>query len=77
MFYQQQVTRSTVKRKLLDTAHNIGVTEAVCKELKVEDVLPTFLCNIHPLMMFDRKIKELCQKIHDCLGGNNLLTVSL
>ena len=54
------------------TSHNLGVTEAVCEELEVQDVPLTLVYNIHPLMMFDRKIKELCQKIHDCLGGKKL-----
>ena len=33
---------------------------------------PALLCNIHPLMMFQRKIKELCQQIHDSLGKQKI-----
>ena len=54
------------------TAHNLGVIEAVCEELKVDKVPDTLLCNVHPLMMFDRKIRELCQQIHDGIGGHKL-----
>ena len=28
----------------------------------------SILCNVHPLMMFQNKIKTLCQTIHDSLG---------
>ena len=59
------------------TSHIQGIKEAVCKELEVEDVPLTPVCNVHPLMMFDCKIKELCQKIHDCLGVKNLLNIFL
>ncbi|XP_066926157.1 uncharacterized protein [Clytia hemisphaerica] len=54
------------------TAHNIGVIESVCEELAIDDVPKTLLCNVHPLMMFDRKIRELCQEIHNHLGGKKL-----
>ena len=54
------------------TAHNLGVIESVCEELDIDDVPKTLLCNVHPLMMFDRKIRELCQEIHDHIGGDKL-----
>ena len=53
------------------TAHNSSMVEEVCKDLNVE-VSGSLLCNVHPLMMFDWKIKELCQKLHDCVRGENL-----
>ena len=69
------------------TSHKLGVTEAVCEELEVEDVPLTLVCNVYPLMVFDYQIKELCQKIHDCLrdkklqawkcGGNNRFVTTL
>ena len=52
------------------TAHNF--IEAVCEEVKVGKVPDTLLCNVHPLMMFGRKIRELCQQIHDGIGGHKL-----
>ena len=54
------------------TSHNLKVTEAVCVELGVEEVPRTLLCNVHPLMMFQGKIKELCQEIHDLLGKKKI-----
>ena len=54
------------------TSHNLNVIEQVCEELEVEDVPNTLLCNVHPLMLFQRKIKELCQQIHDQLGTQKL-----
>ena len=53
------------------TAHNLGVVKAVCKDLNVKEVPGSLLCNAYPLMMFDQKMKELCQKLHDCLVEKN------
>ena len=39
------------------TAHNLKVMEKVCEDEDVEKNPLVFLCNIHPLMMFQRKIK--------------------
>ena len=54
------------------TSHKLGVTEAVCEELEVEDVPLTLVCNVCPLMVFDYQIKELSQKVHDCLWDKKL-----
>ena len=54
------------------TSHNLEVIEEVCEELEVDSVPATLLCNIHPLMMFQGKIKALCQEIHDSLGKKKI-----
>ena len=54
------------------TSHNKGVIELVCEELNVEQIPATLLCNVHPLMMFQSKMKELCQEIHDSLGNRKI-----
>ena len=54
------------------TAHNLQVIEEVCQEFAVEDVPGTFLCNVHPLMMLQGKVKELCQEIHNSLGKRKI-----
>ena len=54
------------------TAHNLGVVEEVCKDLNIKEVSGSLLCNVHQLMMFDWKMKELCQKLHDCPSGEKL-----
>ena len=47
------------------TAHNLKVIGQVAEELiNVDHILKTLLYNVHPLMMFQRKIKELCQVIY-------------
>ena len=51
-------------------AHNLGVIEEVCKELNVEDIPDSLVCHIHPMMMFQRKIKSVWQEIHDAFGKN-------
>ena len=45
------------------TAHNLGVMEKVCEDEGLETAPSVVLCNVHPLMMFQRKIKEFCQVI--------------
>lgn len=56
------------------TAHNIGVIEKVCNELEVEEsnCPKTLLCNIHPLMMFQTKLKELYNDIQQSFGSKKL-----
>ena len=54
------------------TAHNLGMAKKVFKDSNIEEDPGSLLCKIHPLMMFDWKMKELCQKLHDCLGGEKL-----
>ena len=51
-----------------NTSHNLNVIEQVCKDLNVENVPGQLLCNVHPLMLFQKKIKEMCQQIHNELG---------
>ena len=54
-------------------AHNLGVVEEVCKDLNVKEVPGSLLCNVHPLMVFDRKMKKgFCQKLHGFLGREKL-----
>ena len=55
------------------TAHNLGVVEEICKDLNVKETPGSLVCNVHSLMVLDRKMKELCQKLHDCLGGEKLV----
>ena len=54
------------------TAHNLGAVEEVCKDLNIKEVSGSLLCNVHQLMMFDWKMKEFCQKLHDCPSGEKL-----
>ena len=44
----------------------------VCEDLDVDESPAALLCNVHPLMMFQRKIKELFQQIHDSLGKQKI-----
>ena len=52
------------------TAHNLGVIEEVCKELNTGTVPDSLVCNVHPTMMFQRKIKDVFQEIYDSIGTN-------
>ena len=54
------------------TSNNIGVADMVCDELEVENVPAQLLCNVHPLMLFQNKIKDLCQRIHDHIGQQKI-----
>ena len=52
------------------TEHNLGVIENVCKELGTESVPDSLVCHVHPMMMFQRKVKAVFQEIHDAFGTN-------
>ena len=54
------------------TAHNLQVMEKVCEDEGVENNPLVLLCNIHPLMMFQKKIKEFCHELHDMIGKNRI-----
>ena len=54
------------------TSHNVGVMDLVCEEENVSDVPPQLFCNVHVLMLFQSKIKYLCQQIHDHLGKQKI-----
>lgn len=49
------------------TSHNLKVIKSVCKVLEVEKFPGMLLSNIHPLSMFQGKIKELCQDVQNTL----------
>ena len=53
-------------------AHNVGVINRVCEELECDDVPSSLVCNVHPLMMFQRKVKDVYQSIHDAIGDNRI-----
>ena len=44
------------------TAHNLGVIQDVCAELETENEPDSLICNVHPMMMFQRKVKQVCGK---------------
>ena len=56
------------------TEYSIGVIERVCEELYIDESEKpaTLVCDIHPLMMFQDKIKKLCQIIHSTLGDQKI-----
>ena len=54
------------------TTHSIGVMDLVCNALNVENISQRLFCNAHPLIMFQNKIKELCQKIHSSLAKQRI-----
>ena len=51
------------------TAHNIGVIQKVCEDFESLHVPNSLVCNIHPLMMFQRQVKKVFQIIHDAIGN--------
>ena len=54
------------------TSHNLGIIEMVWEEVESEYVLSSLVCNIHPLMMMQRKVKQLFQVIHYKIGNNEI-----
>ena len=55
------------------TAHNLKVIGQVVEELNVDHIPKTLLFNVHPLMIFQGKIKKLCQEIHNSLGNKKII----
>ena len=53
------------------TSHNLNVIESVCESY---DVAPpkALTCNIHPLMMMQRKVKDVFCVLHDTIGAEKL-----
>ena len=47
------------------TNHNIGVIDTVCEDLQTESKPKSIVCNVHLLMMIQRKVKNVFQDIHD------------
>ena len=45
----------------------------VGKELQVDEITKTLLCNVHPLMMFQAKMKEIYHDIHNSLGNKAIV----
>ena len=39
------------------TSHNLGVIEMVCEEVESEYIPSSLVCNTHPVMMMQRKVK--------------------
>ena len=54
------------------TSHNLGIIEMVWEEVESEYVPSSLVCNIHPLMMMQRKVKQLFQVIHNKIGNNEI-----
>ena len=53
------------------TSHNLGATEEVCAKLQTDSLPDSLVCHIHPMMMFQRKIKAVWQdhcfnRVFDC-----------
>ena len=54
------------------TAYNLGVIHDVCAELEMESVPDSLICNVHPMTMCWRKVKQVWQEIHDAFGTNTI-----
>ena len=53
------------------TSHNLNVIEGLCEQHGV--VPPKALtCNVHPLMMMQKKVIEVFRLLHDTIGGEKL-----
>ena len=46
--------------------------DLVWNALNVKNIPQQLFCNVNPLITFQNKIKELCQKIHDNLGKQRI-----
>ena len=53
------------------TSHNLNVMESLCDDNGVKHP-KALTCNIHPLMMMQRKVKDIFRMIHDTIGADKL-----
>ena len=72
MYSKKQILEKVTFTMTDSTSHSVGAMDMVCEELSVEEVPPQLFCNVHPLMLFQGKIKDLCQQIHDHLGEQRI-----
>ena len=71
--YSEKKILQYIKSVMIDsTPHNLNVMNQVAEKLGAKSVPSRLLCNAHPLMMFQGKIKELCQQIHDSLRNQKV-----
>ena len=49
------------------TTHNLNVIQEVGTEIGVECSPLSLVCNVHPLMMMQGKVKSVFKEIHDAL----------
>jgi len=54
------------------TAHNLKVFDSVCQDLGTEHTHTSVTCNMHVLMMIQRKAEKVFQDIHDGLGHTKI-----
>ena len=54
------------------TAHKIGVMEKVEFNIDNDQCPKTILCNVHPVMIFQTKLKELFNETQDSFGTKKL-----
>ena len=59
------------------TAHNLGVIEDVCSVLQIENIPDSLVCHMHSMMMFQRKVKDVWQEIHDAFGTSTIKDCSI
>ena len=57
-------------------SHKLGVIQMVCEEAENEYVPSSLVCNIHPLIIMQRKGKQLFQVIHDTSRNNEIIKCS-
>ena len=53
------------------TSHNLNVIESVCDTYNVKHP-KALTCNVHPLMMMQRKVKDVFRVLHDTIGADKL-----
>ena len=66
----QSLSISGVQRNLPTFGKKKKKRETVADLVKY--IIQILLCNIHPLMMFQKKMKELSQELYDLIGKNRI-----
>ena len=72
VYYESQIMAKIDFVMTDSTSQNLGVIEMVCEEVQSEYVPSSLVCIIHPLMIMERKVKQLFQVILDKIGNNEI-----
>ena len=59
------------------TSHNFDVDEMVALKLGTEHVPVHLLCHTHPVLMFNRKIVEVCSEVEKSIGPEKIYSACL
>ena len=56
--FGSEILKKVTFTKTDSAAHNIGVMDLVCSAVNIENIPQQLFCNVHPLIMFQNRMKR-------------------